>query len=138
MNIFCQDLILHLHKNLCNITNMNSANEFWNRVKALVYGSGNNFEWLYLETGISRSTASSQKRRGTLPKVDDGLKIAKALKTTLTYLVTGEKDNELEEFLVRFKKYEKLLFIIEEIPAEKLDLVRRMLELIRTDSLTAL
>ena len=138
MNNFCQDLILHLHKFLCNITNMSNANEFWNRVKAMVYGSGNNFEWLYLETGIARSTASSQKRRGTYPKVDDGLKIAKALNTTLTYLVTGEKDNELEEFLVRFKKYESLLLIIEEIPAEKLDLIRRMLELIKTDALTSL
>lgn len=75
---------------------------------------------------------------GNITKVDDGLKITKALNTTLTYLVTGEKDNELEEFLVQFKKYEKLLLIIEEIPAEKLDLVRRMLELIKTDSLTTL
>ena len=112
--------------------------EFWNRVKAEVYSSGNNFEWLCLETGITRSTLYSQKRRGTLPKVDDGLKIAKALHTTLLYLVIGEKDDEKDEFLVRFKKYENLLFIIEKIPPEKLDMVKRMLEVILMDSKTFL
>jgi len=48
------------------------------------------FEWLYRKTQIPKGTFSSWKNRKTIPRADEALLIAKALKVSVEYLLTGE------------------------------------------------
>jgi len=67
---------------------------FWQRFDALLTKRRLRQSDITNITGISQSSISSAKSRGTIPSSDVGLKIAKALSTSLTYLVFGEGDSE--------------------------------------------
>jgi transcriptional regulator with XRE-family HTH domain len=42
-----------------------------------------------IQTGISQSTLSTWRKEGTYPRADDAVRIARALNTSVEYLVTG-------------------------------------------------
>jgi transcriptional regulator with XRE-family HTH domain len=63
-----------------------NAEQFWLRYKEL---AGKDFP-VTLRTKISPSTLSTWKNKKIYPRADDAYQIAKALNTTVEYLVAGE------------------------------------------------
>jgi transcriptional regulator with XRE-family HTH domain len=68
-----------------------NAEFFWKMVKKEVSRQGTSFEWLYRKTHIPKGTFSSWKNRNIIPRADKTLLIAKALKVSVEYLLTGSE-----------------------------------------------
>jgi len=62
---------------------------FWKMVAKEVERQRTSFEWLYRKTHISKGTFSSWKSRNIVPRADEALRIAQALKVSVEYLLTG-------------------------------------------------
>jgi hypothetical protein len=65
------------------------AEFFWRMVKNEVERQQTSFEWLYRKTQIPKGTFSSWKSRNIIPRADEALLIAEALKVSVEYLLTG-------------------------------------------------
>jgi transcriptional regulator with XRE-family HTH domain len=65
------------------------AEFFWKIVKKEVERQQTSFEWLYRKTQIPKGTFSSWKNRNIIPRADEALRIAEALKVSVEYLLTG-------------------------------------------------
>jgi hypothetical protein len=66
--------------------------DFFERVKELVKQKTTLTLRAFIESmGLNYETYYSGKRRVTLPRADEALKIAAALHTSVEYLVTGEE-----------------------------------------------
>ncbi|MDR0472357.1 MAG: hypothetical protein LBH43_01615 [Treponema sp.] len=88
--------------------------DFYGRVKKLA--KEHNYPTLLdfiLSTGLNQDSYYSMKRAGNLPRADEALEIAKALNTTIEYLITGEgqtaseSDKALDEIEDIINKYRK-------------------------------
>jgi transcriptional regulator with XRE-family HTH domain len=66
-----------------------NAEFFWKMVAKEVERQRTSFEWLYRKTQIPKGTFSSWKNRKTIPRADEAFRIAKALKVSVEYLLTG-------------------------------------------------
>ena len=67
---------------------------FYDRVITLVDKAGfKNLQEFILSLGMNYDTYYTRKSRGALPRADEALAIAKALGTTVEYLITGERPN---------------------------------------------
>ncbi|GHU01555.1 hypothetical protein FACS1894147_01620 [Spirochaetia bacterium] len=66
-----------------------NAEFFWKMVQKEVARQHTSFEWLYRKTNIPKGTFSSWKNRNIIPRADEALLIAGALKVSLIYLLTG-------------------------------------------------
>ena len=66
-----------------------NAEFFWKVVAKEVGKQRTSFEWLYRKTQIPKGTFSSWKNRKTIPRADEALLIAEALKVSVEYLLTG-------------------------------------------------
>jgi transcriptional regulator with XRE-family HTH domain len=71
-----------------------NADFFWSMVKKEVERQDTSFEWLYRKTRIPKGTFSSWKNRKTIPRADEALLIAKALKVSVEYLLTGSEQHK--------------------------------------------
>jgi len=60
-------------------------------VKKEVERQQTSFEWLYRKTQIPKGTFSSWKNRNIIPRADEALRIAGALKVSVEYLLTGDE-----------------------------------------------
>ena len=85
------------------------ADFFWERVKPLIKKNGLTQASLAEKCGISFGTFQGWIAKSVLPSVADGYKIAKALDTSVEYLVTGEDSNPYKE------KFESILNGLEEL-----------------------
>jgi len=65
------------------------ADFFWKMVTKEVGRQRTSFEWLYRKTQIPKGTFSSWKNRSIIPRADEALCIAQALKVSVEYLLTG-------------------------------------------------
>jgi transcriptional regulator with XRE-family HTH domain len=65
------------------------AEFFWKMVKKEVGRQCTSFEWLCKKTKIPKGTFASWKNRGIIPRADEALCIAQALKVSVDYLLTG-------------------------------------------------
>ena len=64
--------------------------DFYDRVKALVKSNTDKTLRSFIEElGINYDSYNGQKRYNNLPRADEAVKIAKALNTSVEYLVTG-------------------------------------------------
>lgn len=87
---------------------------FWNNVKELLDIQNLTQKELSAKTGINLGTLKNQICREVIPDAVEAVAIAKALKTTVEFLVTGKDENaaaqELNELkakladLIMFKK----------------------------------
>lgn len=70
--------------------------EFWGRVEAARAGQATTYRWL-AESILKKSetTISGWRSQDVLPRADDAVKIARALGTTVEYLVTGADPDSL-------------------------------------------
>jgi len=66
-----------------------NAEFFWKMVKKEVDRQHTSFEWLYRKTRIPKGTFSSWKSRNIIPRADEAICIADALKVSVEYLLTG-------------------------------------------------
>jgi hypothetical protein len=88
-----------------------NAEFFWKMVKKEVERQQTSFEWLYRKTQIPKGTFSSWKNRYIIPRADEALSIAEALKVSVEYLLTGAESqnkpsnpaiNEISEIIPFF------------------------------------
>ena len=66
-----------------------NAEFFWKMVKKEVDRQHTSFEWLYRKTQVPKGTFSSWKSRNIIPRADEAIFIAEALKVSVEYLLTG-------------------------------------------------
>lgn len=76
---------------------------FWNNVKELLDIKNLTQKELSAKTGINLGTLKNQICREVIPDAIEAVKIAKALNTTVEYLVTGEEENKAEKELTELK-----------------------------------
>ena len=69
----------------------NDASAFWERVDSLLRQRRINIGEMCLRTNISYNTLITQRTRKSIPKIEQLCDMAKALNTSLDYLVTGEE-----------------------------------------------
>lgn len=71
--------------------------DFFDRVKDLVKEHNTTVRTVIEGCGINYDSYNSCKRYGNLPRADEAVRIAKALQTSVEYLVTGEDTNPLAQ-----------------------------------------
>ena len=76
---------------------------FWNNVKNLLDISNLTQKELSALTDINLGTLKNQICRNVIPDAIEAVKIAKALNTTVEYLVTGTEENQAEKELTELK-----------------------------------
>ena len=86
--------------------------DFYERIKELAKKKNITVKNLIEACGINYDSYNSCKRYGNLPRADETLNIARALNTTVEFLVTGEETNPLAE---KVEKLEKKLESIRKI-----------------------
>lgn len=80
------------------------AVEFWKRTNKLIKDKNSKQENVAQECGIPYQTLRSWVTRQTFPDALQTYKIAKALNTTVEYLVTGSDTNPAEQELKELKE----------------------------------
>ena len=65
---------------------------FWTRTKMLIKSHETTQRKLALDCGLQERVIENQSMNNRIPKADEAVKIARALNTTVEYLVTGEGD----------------------------------------------
>jgi len=91
-------------------------NVFWKEVDQALAAKRQRRPWLAKQTGISLGRINNWYVRGTLPRVDDAVKIARALGVTVRQLVSG-----------------KPLLTVTDLPNNLRDLVIRLMQMDNTD-----
>ena len=76
---------------------------FWNNVKELLDILNLTQKELSAKTGINLGTLKNQICREVIPDAVEAVAIAKALNTTVEYLVTGENNNKAAQELNELK-----------------------------------
>ena len=83
---------------------------YWSRVKELLKKNKKTQVELCKETEIILGTMKGWQVNNRLPGSEESVKIAKALNTSVEYLVTGQESNLYKE------KYDTLVTAIKELP----------------------
>lgn len=73
--------------------------DFFERVKILAKQNKTTIESVVNSAGLTINSYNSYKRHGNLPRLDEGVKIARALGVSVEYLVTGEDSDEKSKIL---------------------------------------
>lgn len=86
--------------------------DFWIRTNALIKQLNKTQRGLSLECGFSDRKIENQSSNDRIPDAIEAVKIAKALNTTVEYLVTGEDNNAAEQQLkdLKVKLAELIMF----------------------------
>lgn len=74
-----------------------NAEPFWERVKELIKINSTTQEWLAGQCDVSLGMVKSWIFNKRLPDAAQAVRIAKALQTSVEYLVTGEDTNPLAQ-----------------------------------------
>ena len=74
-----------------------SADNFWQRVKELIKKQNTTQEWVANASNVSFNNFKQQIFHKRIPSADEAVLIAKALNTTVEYLVTGEVTDSSRE-----------------------------------------
>ena len=78
--------------------------DFYDRVKTLAKQNKTTIESVVNSAGLTINSYKSYKRHGNLPRLDEGVKIARALGVSVEYLVTGEDSNPYKSKIEELKK----------------------------------
>lgn len=77
--------------------------EFWKRTNSLIKLLNKTQRGLALECGFTERRIETLSSNNRSPDVIEAVKIAKALNTTVEYLVTGEDENQAAKELTELK-----------------------------------
>lgn len=77
--------------------------DFWLRTNTLIKLLNKTQRGLALECGFTERRIETLSSNSRSPDVIEAVKIAKALNTTVEYLVTGEEENKAEKELTELK-----------------------------------
>lgn len=77
--------------------------EFWIRTNTLIKLLNKTQRGLALECGFSERRIENQCSNDRIPDAIEAVKIAKALNTTVEFLVTGTEENQAEKELTELK-----------------------------------
>lgn len=77
--------------------------EFWLRTNTLIKLLNKTQRGLALECGFTERRIETLSSNSRSPDVIEAVRIAKALNTTVEYLVTGEEENKAEKELTELK-----------------------------------
>ncbi|WP_041866103.1 helix-turn-helix domain-containing protein [Sediminispirochaeta smaragdinae] len=98
--------------------------DFIDRVKEELRNQKKTQEWLAWKAGISYNTLKGWTAKGRLPNVEQATAIAKALNTTVEYLVTGEEADSWQPP----HRYADLFNLLEELDEPELEAMRVLAE----------
>ena len=73
--------------------------DFYDRVKTLAKQNKTTIESVVNSAGLTINSYNSYKRHGNLPRLDEGVKIARALGVSVEYLVTGKETDGKKQLL---------------------------------------
>ena len=76
---------------------------FWTNTNNLIKSQKITQETLCKETGLSLNTLRGWISKNVLPRADEAVRIAKALNTSVEYLVTGEESDSATKELSELK-----------------------------------
>lgn len=76
--------------------------DFYENVKKLVKNNNLTLRSFIESLGINYDTYNGQKRLNNLPRADEALKIAKALNTTVEFLVTGIEPEITKQDIINY------------------------------------
>lgn len=82
---------------------------FWDRVDILKKEQDTSYRWIAAQMGVSETTVSSMRKAGTEPRVGDAVKIAKALGTTVEFLVGVDDDEYFNKYFLLKSALKELL-----------------------------
>lgn len=82
---------------------------FWYRVDILKKEQDTSYRWIAAQMGVSETTVSSMRKAGTEPRVGDAVKIAKALGTTVEFLVGVDDDEYFNKYILLKSALKELL-----------------------------
>lgn len=77
--------------------------DFWIRVNSLIKLQNKTQRGLSIECGFSERKIENQSSNDRIPDAVEAVAIAKALNTTVEYLVTGENSNQAAQELTELK-----------------------------------
>ena len=83
--------------------------DFWIRTNNLIKLQGKTQRNLALECGFTERRIETLSSTERSPDIQEAVKIAKALNTTVEYLVTGELTNTGDDFNLYKEKYNSLV-----------------------------
>jgi transcriptional regulator with XRE-family HTH domain len=86
---------------------------FWERVNKAIRENKIKQEWLAEKTGIKYQTLRSWVSKDILPRIDDGVKIAKELGFTAEYLVLGQNAGVSRDIDAFYRKYKRFSILLE-------------------------
>ena len=66
---------------------------FWENVKKEIKSQNTTYEWVAKNSGISFNTFQGWVSKGIFPRVNEAIRIAVSLNTSVEYLVTGAVQN---------------------------------------------
>jgi len=96
--------------------------DFWERLKILIKSQKTTQDWLAQKINIHPVSVSRWISKKIMPRADEAYKIAKALGTSVEYLLTGEDQIlSLEDrtLLILARKYKDLLNDLEELDEDR-------------------
>ena len=108
--------------------------DFWKRVDEELEYKGMNRKTLSKEVGFSLGNVGKGIKLGSSPSADTAVKIAQVLGVSVEYLVNGTNQtntkNQTEEQnqLRLYRKYHKVIDIIEALPPEKQEASLKIIE----------
>lgn len=99
-------------------------NNFHDNLKEAMTIQGMSTKVLANKTGLKEGTISNYlKSKGSLPNIENGLKIAEALGVSVKFLVTGFEESESEKLDITnnpdFRRYLKTAKNLEQLPEDQ-------------------
>ena len=87
--------------------------DFWTRVKYKIKESNTTMDWVAHKINIRADSFRRWSQRKTIPNAQKAYDIAKALNTSIEYLLTGEEPRHLSNddilFFVQAKKWQNVI-----------------------------
>lgn len=80
-----------------------NGEDFWRRVKDLIKSQNTTQEWVANSANVSFNNLKQQIFHNRIPVADEAVRIAKALNTSVEYLVTGEESDSAAKELSELK-----------------------------------
>ena len=95
----------------------NDASIFWENVKKEIKSQNTTHEWVAKKSGISFNTFQGWISKGIYPRVNEAIRIAGSLNTSVEYLANGAVQNNnksLETIYIHLPQIQKHLDLIKD------------------------